>query len=158
MRPTDRGVSTSIIMLIVALALAILLGVLVLQQHSVATRSSAAQNQRPALNTEQQAYLSLLAFTDLRMSAANNFLGDTVTYLDGTVINKGPKPVRRLRVELNFVDTLNQVVLRETAHPLADLHEPLQPGATHPFRVTLDHMPADWNQAPPNVKPVDVEF
>ena len=68
---------------------------------------------RPALSAEQKAYLASLVFADLRMSAAANFLGDTVTYLDGTVTNQGSKPVRRLDVELNFVDTLNQVVLRE---------------------------------------------
>ena len=92
------------------------------------------------------------------MSAAANFLGDTVTYLDGSVTNNGSKPVRRLDVELNFVDTLNQVVLRETAHPLADRATPLQPGETHAFRVTFDHMPVDWNQAPPAVKPCTWSF
>jgi hypothetical protein len=92
------------------------------------------------------------------MSAAANFLGDTVTYLDGTVTNKGAKPVRRLEVELNFADSLNQVVLRENAHPLADRITPLQPGETRAFRVTFYHMPADWNQAPPAAKAVYVEF
>ena len=92
------------------------------------------------------------------MSAAVNFLGHTVTYLDGTVTNNGAKPVRRLDVELNFVDVLNQVVLRETAHPLADHAPPLQPGETHAFRVTFEHMPVDWNQAPPRAKAVYVEF
>ena len=92
------------------------------------------------------------------MSAAANFLGDTVTYLDGNVTNQGAKLVRRLDVELNFVDTLNQVVLRETAHPLADRATPLQPGETKAFRVTFEHMPVDWNQAPPTAKAVYVEF
>ena len=113
---------------------------------------------RPALTAEEKTYLGSLDFADLRMSAAANFLGDTVTYLDGSVTNKGSRPVRRLDVELNFVDTLNQVVLRETAHPLADRAAPLAPGETHPFRVTFEHMPADWNQAPPSAKAVYVEF
>ena len=86
------------------------------------------------------------------------FLGDTITYLDGSVTNNGSRPVRSLEVELNFVDTLNQVVLRETAHPLADRATPLQPGEAHAFRVTFDHMPVDWNQAPPRAKAVYVEF
>ena len=94
----------------------------------------------------------------MRMSAAANFLGDTITYLDATVTNRGSKSVRLLDVELDFVDALNQVVLRETAHPLADRATPLAPGQTHPFRVTFEHMPADWNQAPPSAKAVYVEF
>ena len=154
----DHGVSTSIIVAIVALVLAALVAVLVLHQHSTVSRAGAAAEKPPALSADQQAYLASFVFADLRMSAAANFLGDTVTYLDGSVTNTGSKPVSRLDVELNFVDTLNQVVLRETAHPLANRPKPLGPGETHAFRVTFDHMPADWNQAPPRVRPVFVEF
>ena len=154
----DRGPSTSIIIAVVALALAGLVGVLVLRQHYAVIRKASAGDVRPVLNAEQRAYLSSFEIADLRMSAAANFLGDTVTYLDGTITNKGAKPVRRVDVELNFVDMLNQVVLRETAHPLADRAAPLGPGETHAFRVTFEHMPVDWNQAPPNVKVVGVEF
>jgi hypothetical protein len=158
MSRNDRGTSTSIIIAIAALILAAVVGVFVLHQHQAATRSRSAAYDRPTLSTDQRAYLSSFEFGDLRMSAAVNFLGDTVTYLDGTVINKGEKMVRRLDVELNFVDTLNQVVLRETAHPVAAGDPPLKPGESHPFRVTFDHMPADWNQGPPKVTAVNVEF
>ena len=150
MSRNDHGISSLIIILIVSVVLAGLVAVLVLQQHRAVSR--------PALSAEQKAYLASLVFGDFHMSAASNFLGDTVTYLDGSVMNKGAKLVRRLDVELNFVDTLNQVVLRETAHPLADRATPLQPGDTRAFRVTFDHMPADWNQAPPTAKAVYVEF
>lgn len=154
----DHGVSTLIIILIVSVVLAGLVAVFVLQQHHAVSRPASASAGRPPLSAEQKAYLASLAVADLRMSAAANFLGDTVTYLDGTVTNKGARLVRRLDVELNFVDTLNQVVLRETAHPLADRATPLQPGESHSFRVTFEHMPAEWNQAPPTARAVYVEF
>lgn len=158
MSRNDHGISTSTIILIVSVILAGLLAVFVLEQHRAVSRPASARTARPALNAEQQTYLASFVFADLRMSAAVNFLGDSVTYLDGSVTNKGSKPVRRLEAELNFVDTLNQVVLRETALPLADRATPLQPGETQSFRVTFDHMPVDWNQAPPSVKAVYVEF
>ncbi|MGA3326556.1 MAG: FxLYD domain-containing protein [Terriglobia bacterium] len=158
MARNDRGISTLIIILIVSVVLAGLVAVLVLEQHHAVSRPASGGAGRPALSAEQKAYLDSLVFADLRMSAAVNFLGDTVTYLDGSVTNKGAKGVHRLDVELNFVDTLNQVVLRETAHPLADRTTPLQPGETYAFRVTFDHMPADWNQAPPRAIAVYVEF
>ena len=158
MSRNDHGISTLIIILIVSVVLAGLVAVLVLQQHRAVSRAGSAEAGRPAPSAEQKAYLASLVFADLRMSAAVNFLGGTVTYMDGSVTNKGAKLVRRLEVELNFVDTLNQVVLRETAHPLGDRATPLQPGETHAFRVTFDHMPADWNQTPPTVKPVYLEF
>jgi len=158
MSRNDHGVSTPIIMVIVAFVLAAVLAVWVVQQHRVATRPAAIAASRPALNAEQKAYLASLDLTGMRMSAAANFLGDTVTYLDGMVTNRGARAVRRLDVELNFVDTLNQVVLRETAHPLAGRGKPLQPGETHAFRVTFEHLPVDWNQAPPRARAVYVEF
>jgi hypothetical protein len=154
----DHGISTITIILIVAVVLAGLVAILVFQQHRAVSRPASAEAGRPALSAEQKAYLPSLVFADFRMSAAVNFLGDTVTYLDGSVTNTGAKQVRRLDVELNFVDTLNQVVLRETAHPLADRAEPLQPGESRAFRVTFDHMPADWNQAPPTARVVYLEF
>lgn len=157
----DRGTSTAIIILVVSIVLAGIVACFVLAQHHAAGTGSAATSDRAARlaqSPEQKAYLASLVFADLRMSAADNFLGGTVTYLDGTVTNKGSKPVRRLDVELNFVDTLNQVVLREDAHPLAKRATPLQPGETQAFRMTFDHMPMDWDQAPPSAKAVYVEF
>ena len=145
-----------LITLVVLIILAGVVTLFVLRQHHAAHPT--ARGARTALNAEQKAYLPSLVFADLRMSAAVNFLGDTVTYLDGSVTNQGAKQVRRLEVELNFVDTLNQVVLRETAYPLASRTTPLQPGETQAFRVSFDHMPMDWNQAPPSIKPTYVDF
>jgi hypothetical protein len=155
MSRNDRGFSTPIIICIVLAVLAALLAVWVFVQHRAASRPTALNATRQQLSAEQKAYLPSLVFSDLRMSAAVNYLGDTVTYLDGSVTNKGAKAVRSLEVELNFVDMLSQVVLREDAHPLSAA---LQPGETRPFRVSFDHMPAEWNQAPPRAKAVYVEF
>jgi hypothetical protein len=158
MSRNDHGISTLLIIFIVSVVLAGLVAVWVLRQHHAVSSSAAMDAGRPTLSAEQKAYLASLAFNDFHMSAAVNFLGDTVTYLDGSVTNQGTKAVRRLNVELNFVDSLNQVVLRETAHPLADRATPLRPGETQAFRVTFEHIPADWNQAPPTAKAVYVEF
>lgn len=155
---TDRGASTTIIIICVALILAALIAVVVMRQHNAVSKPSLAAVQRPALSLEQKAYLDSILFQDFRMTAADNFLGGTVTYLDGTVANNGAKAVSRLNVELNFLDSLNQVVLRENTNPLAGRTTPLPPGGTQAFRVSFDHMPMDWNQAPPLAKAVGVEF
>jgi hypothetical protein len=117
---------------------------------------------RPAtgvpLSQEQKAYIPLLEFADAHVSAAENFLGDTVTYLDGRVTNKGGKLIRRLDVELEFVDMFNQVVLCETAHPVTERTPPFKPGESRTFQVRFEHLPAEWNQAPPRMRPVYIEF
>lgn len=157
----DQGVSKlPIISVVVAIALAGLVATFVMHQHSAneAAQPSSVVAVRAAMTAEQQAYLSSIAFSDFRMSAANNFLGNTVTYLDGTVTNQGAKPVRTLDVDLVFVDTLNQIVLKETVHPLADRTSPLAPGQSYGFRTTFEHIPVDWNQAAPEAKAVYVGF
>jgi len=145
-------------MLCVGVLLAAVVAALLLLRRppSSGTASTISAGQVPS--PEQKAYFGSLEFSDLHMSAAENFLGNTVTYLDGRVRNQGTKTVRRLDVELNFVDTLNQVVLRETAHPITNRAVPLKPGEARAFRVTFEHMPVDWNQAPPTITPVYVEF
>lgn len=158
MSRNEHGISNVAIISIVLIVLAGFAITLLVERHSSPQFPAATTESRPPLGPEQKAYLPLLVFGEFHMSAAENFLGNTVIYLDGKVTNRGDKPVRSLDVELNFVDTLNQVVLRETAHPLTRRAGPLAPGETRPFRVTFEHMPADWNQTPPTAKAVYVQF
>ena len=133
----------------------VLLAVVVYFWHShSATQSSSS----PIPTEEQKAYFHQLEFTDLHMSVAQNFLGDNVTYLDARVRNVGTKSVRRLEVDLTFVDTLSQVILLERAHPVSLRTPPLKPGESRAFRVTFEHIPVDWNQAAPAIAPVYVQF
>ena len=47
------------------------------------------------------------------MSAAENFIGSTVTYLDGTVTNAGDKTVSHALVHVSFKDSLGQIAQSE---------------------------------------------
>ncbi|MGA9057904.1 MAG: hypothetical protein WB763_15480 [Terriglobia bacterium] len=155
MRFKDQGISTLRIILIVGAAMLALLAVAVFFWHS----RGATQYSADAMPTEEQkAYFRQLEFTDLHMSAAQNFLGDSVTYLDARVRNAGTKTVRRLDLDLTFVDMLSQVILRERAHPVSERTPPLKPGESRAFRVTFEHIPVDWNQAAPTMTPVYVQF
>jgi hypothetical protein len=153
----ERGLAPFVLILIVAAIMAALIAAFVLFRSGASSKPSSSIA-HPLLTEEQKAYLQLLEFTDARMSAAENFLGGAVTYLDARVTNKGGRVVRGLAVELNFFDTLNQVVLREAARPINQRTGPLKPGESRPFRVSFEHMPMDWNEAPPAIKPVFVQF
>ena len=158
MHRNPRGVSSLIVILCVAVLLAALVAWFVVERRAPLPGAASGSVPPPALNADQAARLPWLEFTGLQMSAAQNFLGNTVIYLDARVTNQGTKTIRRLDVQLEFVDTLHQVVLRETAHALSARSAPLAPGETRAFQVSFEHLPEDWNQAPPTITPTHVEY
>ena len=102
------------------------------------------------------------------MSAAENFVGATVSYIDGTVANAGDKTVTHVVVEVTFKDSMGQLAQRETVslrvlrttgpYPEAvDLNAaPLPPGQSRPFRLTFEGISTQWNHEYPALKVTDV--
>jgi hypothetical protein len=113
-------------------------------------------------------YAVKLKLSDMKMSAAENFIGSTITYLDGTVTNAGDKTVTHAIVHVAFKDSLGQVaqaedlplhVLQNTGayNDAVDLNiSPLAPGKSQLFRLTFEHVTADWNHEYPELKVTDV--
>jgi hypothetical protein len=112
-------------------------------------------------------YSPNLAIQDATLSQADNFIGATVTYIDLTVQNTGPRTVVGGSVYAVFRDTLGQVVQTETLplrvlvpHALggeereaADLSvAPLAPGQTRTLRLTVEHISSQWNQSRPDLE------
>jgi len=123
-----------------------------------------------AEGTPLHPYAAQLRFTDLQMSTAQNFVGATVTYLECKVSNAGDKAVSGATVESIFRNSLGEMVQKE-AQPLMYIHarkpytdvtdlrsNPLQPGETREFRLTFDHVSADWNRGFPELRITAVSF
>src|ERR1700730_4639477 len=53
-------------------------------------------------------YATKLSLSDMKMSAAENFVGSTVTYLDGTVTNTGDKTGTHATADVNLKDLSGQ--------------------------------------------------
>jgi hypothetical protein len=115
-------------------------------------------------------YAAHLGFSELKMSTAQNFVGATVTYLEGKVANSGDKAVSGATVEVVFRNSLGEVVQKEpqplmyihTRKPYTDVSDlrsnPLKPGETREFRLTFDHISADWNRELPQLRVAAVSF
>jgi hypothetical protein len=122
----------------------------------------------PKKNVGPPAYAADLKLSDLKMSAAENFVGATVNYVDGTVSNTGVKTVTRAMVEVTFKDDMGQLAQREevplqvlkTSGPYpeaVDLNaSPLGPGQSEPFRLTFESISAQWNRQYPEIQVTDV--
>lgn len=113
-------------------------------------------------------YATNLKLSDFKMSAAENFVGATVSYVDGTATNSGAKTVTHAMVQVNFKDDMGQVVQREeiplqvlkTDGPYPEAVDfsvsPLSPGQSKPFRLTFEGISAQWNRQYPEIQVTDV--
>jgi len=117
---------------------------------------------------EAHPYASNIKLSDVKMSQAQNFVGASVTYIDGMVSNAGDKTVTHATVHVEFKNSLDQVVqvedlplrVLQTGGPYLDAVDlatsPLGPAQSKPFRLTFEHVSADWNQAYPTLQVSDV--
>jgi Protein of unknown function (DUF2393) len=113
-------------------------------------------------------YATYLKFSDSKMSAAENFVGATVSYVDGTVTNTGDKTVTHAMVQVNFKDDMGQLAQRDdvplqvlkTSGPYPEAVDfnvsPLAPGQSKPFRLTFEGISAQWNHQYPEIQVRDV--
>lgn len=113
-------------------------------------------------------YAAKLQLSDFKMSAAENFVGHTVTYIDGSIANAGDQTVSRAVVEVVFKDEIGQMTQREevplrvlrTSGPYPEAVDlsvaPLAPGQTEEFRLIFDSISAQWNRAYPEIRVTDV--
>ena len=110
-------------------------------------------------------YADQLQISNVKMAAAQNFVGGTVTYVEGKITNAGGKTVTGAVAEVIFRNSLGEIVQKEQIpirvlvfqgpeRDILDLRSaPLKPGATADFRLTIEgNISADWNQGYPEVR------
>jgi hypothetical protein len=114
-------------------------------------------------------YAPYIALQDMKLSQAENFIGGTVTYIDGQATNTGDKTVAHATVAVKFQNTMGQtaqleelplqILDRSGPYPEAiDLKlSPLKPHESREFRLTLSRVSAEWNQQVPEMKVMQVE-
>jgi hypothetical protein len=117
-----------------------------------------------------QPYIANIKLSELKMGEAQNFIGANLTYVDGTVLNAGDRAVTHISVHVVFHDSIGQVAqaedvplfLLDSSGPYPDTRDlnkyPLPPGQSKQFRLTFEHVSAEWNRAYPDVSVTDVSL
>lgn len=111
--------------------------------------------------------LAKIQVSDLHMATAQNFAGSSVTYIEGKITNHGDRKLNGAQVQVIFKNSLGEVAQDEKSllvtvllpnRPYVDYGPldlaPLAPGQTRDFRLTLEHVSADWDGQVPQVKVV----
>jgi hypothetical protein len=132
-----------------AVIVLLLFGGLVLLSRFTRSTSHAAEEKFP-LGPAEQTYAERIHFTDIQMAKATNFLNQEFTYVAGTIANDGVRTIRGLEATFEFHDPFNQVILREKQTLVSPrTTRPIEAGQRAPFQITLEHVPAQWNQQYP---------
>ena len=141
---------------------------LTISGHRAQLQQRAAQQAEIASQTPDP-YAAQLNIGNLQMSEASNFTGSKVTYVDGTITNKGTKTVTAVNVVVTFKNDIGEppqqtpmpLTLIRTREPYVDIEpmsaEPLKPGESHDFRLIFDHVSPVWNQQFPTIQVTRVQ-
>jgi len=144
----------------IAIAVAVVIAIAVIFAFLLRSQPKSASGPPP--------YVTSLKLSNFKMSAAENFVGATVSYVDGTITNAGNKTVTRVMVEVRFKDELGQLAQREviamqvlkTTGPYPEALDfsvaPLGPGQSTIFRLTFESISAQWNHQYPDIQVIDV--
>ena len=158
--PTERRkfpLVTALIAAVVIAAIALSLWTVLKPARSLP--APAVQVNVPAIMTpEEQAYASSIRFENMALSRAENFIHQEVTILKADAINDGARPLEKLIVTVEFSDSMNQIVLRESRGVLGNTAGPLGPGQRRSFEVSFDGVPASWNMQQPLVRVAYLRF
>jgi Protein of unknown function (DUF2393) len=154
----ESGSSRRIIVIAVVAVMAVMLAIAFLLREPTKTASGPPP------------YAANLKLSDFKMSAAENFVGATVSYIDGTITNVGNQTVTHAAVEVNFKDDMGQIAQREslslkvlkTGGPYPEAVDlslsPLAPGQSQPFRLTFETISTQWNHQYPELQITDLRL
>jgi hypothetical protein len=151
--PQEKAKLSPLSVLAALLVLAFLTAGIVLFLREPQTRLSPAQaNLPPIMTAEEAAYAKTIRIENIALSRAENFLHQEVTILDADAVNTGARAAEALSVTVEFTDSLNQVVLRETRSALGSPSTPLAAAQSRHFQIFFDRVPASWNMQLPSVR------
>jgi hypothetical protein len=138
--------------------LVLIVGVVLLTRGGKSTGNPADRN------------LVKLQVSGLHMATAQNFAGGSVTYIEGKLTNGTDRKVTSAGVQVLFKNSLGEISQKDTLPvtvllpnvPYVDYglidRAPLASGQTRDFRLTLEHVTADWDGQAPTVKVVSIGY
>lgn len=128
--------------------------------------------QKASTGPQASDYAKNLQLSSIKLSAAENYMGGSVTYLDFNITNTGGRALVGADVHAEFKNTMDQIVQKETlplhvlvenqlaGYPdLVDMSRaPIGPGQTKTVRITVEHISDDWNQSYPEMQLVNLKL
>jgi len=102
-----------------------------------------------AFGPQEQEYARNLRIENVALSRAENYLHQEVTTLQGSLMNSGDRFLQSAELTIDFLDGMNQVVLRQSL--ISSAPQPVAPRGSREFEVSFEHIPSDWNMQSPKI-------
>jgi len=115
-------------------------------------QETAIKEEELPLTDIEESYLRRIEFSEPKLSRAANFLNQEVTFVFGSVRNRGARAIRQMEITLEFRDAFGQVVLRDTRRLWPAQAAPLEQNQRREFQLTFEHVPTSWNQTYPELR------
>jgi hypothetical protein len=110
------------------------------------------------LTPEAAEYVHHLDLSDVRMKAAETYLKQTLTEIEGNIQNQGNRALHSVEIVCVFYDDYGQVVLRERVPIVKRSGAALRPGDIRAFRLPFENIPASWNNQMPKLVIAAITF
>jgi hypothetical protein len=109
---------------------------------------------------EVKAYVSHLELSGVNMVASENFMQQKVVEIQGTIANRGTRPLAAVDVYCLFAGVDGHEIHRERSPILgaSGARAPLAPNEARPFRLPFDSLPEGWNEAMPKLVIARIQF
>ncbi|MDE2665454.1 MAG: hypothetical protein OXI69_04840 [Acidobacteriota bacterium] len=131
----------------------LVISALLLLGAAVGCGDSSGPSADPERTAREEAYRDQVTLSGLGLAKGENFLGDEIFYVEGSLTNDGEGTVRRVELTFLFKDTLDQVVLREARTALEYRGKRgVAPQQVAEFQVAFENLPRDWNYVVPEVQ------
>ena len=107
----------------------------------------------PETAAREEAYRDRVTLSGLGLAKGENFLGDEVFYVEGSLANHGEGTIRKVELTFLFKDSLDQVVLKEARTALEYRGKRgIAPQQVAEFQVAFENLPREWNYVVPQVQ------
>ncbi|HXL23606.1 MAG TPA: FxLYD domain-containing protein [Candidatus Dormibacteraeota bacterium] len=103
-----------------------------------------------AFSAVEQSYAPNVRVENVALSRAENYLHQEVTTLQGDLVNSGERSLQSVELTIDFLDEMNQVVLRQSL--ISSAPQPLAPKGSRAFEVSFEHVPSAWNMQSPVIR------
>jgi len=121
--------------------------------------STLEETQARDANAQAEAYKSKLVLSEIGLAKGENYLGQIVFYVEGSLKNEGERVVQRIELTFLFRDSLNQIVLKETRKAVDYKNKKgLESQKSINFQVGFDRLPRDWDHRVPEIQVASVIF